>query len=233
MKTTVTTPTVPGPATVSPTGMVHLAPAYGHITINRQNGSRDRLFGVSGTVYNYVSVTVSTADLMTDVGDGSYRVRPRARILEFILSPLQLAEAISTMNCGEGTPCTLVWREGMGDVPPVDEPTTRCELIEAKFRADMLALARNCDEFLTLARALRDKPTITKSDRELFVKTAENLVKYLHDAAPYAASEFTATVERMLAEVTAATATKQSAADGEAPSAFEVVRACQSTRIVT
>lgn len=182
-------------------------PTFGHITFSRQSSNRDRLFGASGHNHNCISIEISEARVDVDDGEGTYFINAEKRILEVALSPLQFAEAISALNCSEGSPCTITWRDGKF-LPPPDGETTRREHIEETFRQEMIELGKGCDEFLTQARALREKANVNKGDREQFVKLAEGLVNKITATTPYIMGRFTEVVEEMLSETKVDSAAK-------------------------
>jgi hypothetical protein len=178
----------------------HTHPAFGHLSISRQSSSHNRLFGASGPCYNCVTIQISEASLNTDQDSGRCTIWPTNHILEVTLSPLQFAEAVATLNCSEGTACTITRRDGK-IIPAPDQSTTRRQMVEDSFRKNMVDLGRECDEFLERARALKEKPNVNKGDREEFVKLAEGLVAKITATTPYVVSQFTEVVERMLTEI--------------------------------
>lgn len=175
-------------------------PSYGHITIGRQSSNRERLFGTAANGHNCITIEISEATFEHDPQTGSCYIHPAKRVIEVTMSPLQFAEVIGNLNCAEGQACTITWREGKGHIHPPDKSTTRLDILADNFRRNMCALGKECDEFLVMARALKEKANVNKGDREAFVKLAEGLVAKITATTPYIAEQFTDVVERMVAE---------------------------------
>jgi hypothetical protein len=150
-------------------------PSFGHITVARQSSNRAELFGASGRNHNCISIEISDASVDVDDEDGTYFINARKRILEVAMTPLQFAQAMASLNCSEGSPCTITWRDGKFLSPP-EKITTRLDHVVNCFQEEMVALGKECDQFLEQARALREKANVNKGDREQFVKLAEGLV---------------------------------------------------------
>jgi hypothetical protein len=176
-------------------------PSFGHVTIGRQSSNRDRLFGAAGSNHNCISIEISDATVDVDEAEGSYFINARKRILEIAMTPLQFAEAIASLNCSEGSPCTITWRDGKFLSAPDEPPTTRLEHVEKQFQHEMIELGKECDEFLATARALREKANVNKGDREQFVKLAEGLVNKITATTPYLMKRFTECVEDLMCEI--------------------------------
>lgn len=90
-------------------------PAWGMIGASRVSGSGAVLHDSDIRHQHYVTVKISTGSrtrhLLRDW------LRPRKEIIEVALSEAQWASFVSSMNSGNGVPCTILFREGVGDVP--------------------------------------------------------------------------------------------------------------------
>ena len=80
-------------------------PAFGVIGVGRVSG-HTRLFGSDFTHHNYISLRISTAKTIESYGVKT-SVHSDEQIVEVCLSEVQFARMITSLNMGEGTPCTL------------------------------------------------------------------------------------------------------------------------------
>lgn len=174
-------------------------PSYGHISVKRQSSNRPNLFGTVASGYNSITLEISEAAFQHEETRGCY-ITPVKRLIEVTMSPLQFAELIGSLNCAEGQPCTITWREGIGHIKPSEKYTTRLGLLTESFTREMAKLGQDCQEILHMARTLKDKPHINKSDREDFVKLAEQMVAKITMQTPHISKEFSEVIEKMRAE---------------------------------
>lgn len=144
-------------------------PSWGMIGISRvqHGGGGPRLFNSPVTSPTTIRIRVHTASRKRDLCRNW--IHANSQIVEVELSHAQFAEFITTPNTGDGVPCTITWREGVGNVehePEGDEQET--------FREEFSAHTRSVRNALTELRAvLGDKATravkeaLDKVDREL------------------------------------------------------------------
>lgn len=123
----------------------HDHPSYGMVQFNRRSNSRPGyLFGSSVTShYHTVTLSISTGyALESDLGE--QRFRASGEIVEVELSAHQFAEVITTMNVGDGVPCTIRRRDGKRvEDPPA--PSSDTERAHDAFEAKMAEFGRQVD----------------------------------------------------------------------------------------
>jgi hypothetical protein len=175
-------------------------PAYGHISINRQHANRESLFGTSVAGYNCVSLCISTATYDPDAVNRGCAYTVDKRLIEVVMSPYQFAEMVACMNQHEGSPCTINWLDGKFIKMPEAETSFGGNVVE-QFQLSMTALTAECEELVGKARALQEKPSISKADRAEFTALAEGIVGHVKIHIPHLAEQFAEVVERMKAEV--------------------------------
>jgi len=104
----------------NPHGTVEKHPAYGTVSLGRISGNT-RLFGSDIKHLNWVHLTIKTAKLRRDLHRDW--IHGEDEIIEVWLSPVQLAEAMFSMNHGDGVPCTLRYyrnKKGKLEQPDID-----------------------------------------------------------------------------------------------------------------
>jgi hypothetical protein len=123
-------------------------------------------------------------------------------LIEVELSPAQWAEAITNMNTGTGTHCTIryVGRERM---PPCPEVSKRQELeneFANKMKAEAVKFAAAIGEAKEL---LQDKPNLNKADRAKILASMSKVQSLFSSTVPFACSQFQEVVEKTCHEAKA------------------------------
>lgn len=98
----------------------HRHPSWGKVNISRVSG-HTTLFRSALTHHNYIEMTISKAKVVDTTGASDF-VMEDGQLITVAMSETQFARMISSLNIGEGSPCTLVRCNGerMPDCPPED-----------------------------------------------------------------------------------------------------------------
>jgi len=125
--------------------------SYGVIEIGRcQSSGEVPLFGSSILHHNYIRVSIKTADF--DRGLNRDWIHGDKPIVDFIMSPTQFADAITSLNVGGGTPITLEYIAGdtksSREAPPFESKT---RTFNKEFDVQCKELAKRFDDTLKLA----------------------------------------------------------------------------------
>lgn len=156
--------------------------SFGHVAC----GGGKPLFGSSLRHSNFVSLRISRAQLNRSLNYD--RFMATETIVELDLSPVQFAEVITSMNRGDGIPCTLRRVNGKGMAEP--PYTHKQEQFSKEFREDTKEVAARVDEALKFARELQEKPSATKGDRASLVKMLEMLRQAIGSNLPFVLDQF-------------------------------------------
>jgi len=122
----------------------------------------------------------------------------RTQLLEFDLTATQFVELMTSLNVGEGIPCTLryVLGEQMEDVP--GEHETEAQNIARKFAAEMKDVAGSVKPLTDQVAAIMAKPTIGKGDRSAVVSLVGQIVRQFDDHAPFVMKQFVESTGRLV-----------------------------------
>jgi hypothetical protein len=122
----------------------------------------------------------------------------RTQLLEFDLTATQFVELMTSLNVGEGIPCTLryVLGEQMEDVP--GEHETEAQNIARKFAAEMKDIAGSVKPLTGRIATIMAKPTIGKRDREDVVSLVGQIVRQFDDHAPFVMNQFVESTGRLV-----------------------------------
>ncbi len=157
-------------------------PAYALIGANRISG-KAVLFGSDFVHHNSVRITIHAAEMNRSLS----RDWPFARkqLIEVELSEAQWATFVSSMNIGDGVPCTL--QRVAGDViPGLPDPVPR----EATFRAEMAEDMQQAVGYLNdLDKAIAASGLSAKKQKELTDRVYMARMR-ITDSVPFVAKQF-------------------------------------------
>jgi len=204
--------------------------SYGLVQFSRCQGGGRRLFGSSIRSHgHFIALRIQRARRMHDLSHDWYTSADRTPIIEVHLSAAQFAELLTTMNMGDGVPCTIrhMGAERMEDPPDTD---TEAEKVQTGFKEDMERFARKLDAFRAEMGALFQKKSVGKGEREEVLKQIDLFIQEVRSNMPFALSSFEEATERVVttakAEVEAftthavLTAGLDAIADGRFPKAL-------------
>lgn len=169
-------------------------PSYGKIGGSRVSSTPgESLFGSDFTHRNYIVIRIAHASLRRGVSNDW--IHGNDQIIEVALSEAQWATFVSSLNMGDGVPCTLQYIAGEGLVPGIEPITDRRD----QFNEEVGETLRDA---LTSLEELRDAaPTKKLRDK------AETAIMQLRSNLPFVVREFDShaetTVERAKMEVNA------------------------------
>lgn len=90
----------------------HIPEHQGIMSIHRTQSTGSVLFGSPIKHDSYIAIRVDSCEVDNNTVDAIPRYYPRNRKIEVHLTSSQFAELITTLNVGNGTPCTIYWCEG-------------------------------------------------------------------------------------------------------------------------
>lgn len=115
-------------------GDVYTHPAYAQIGASRVSGGAV-LYGSDFLHQNYIRVRIAPSELKRSLANDWFHGSNRPYI-EIDLSEAQWATFVSSMNVGNGVPCTLAYRDGES-IPGLPRPVDRTEQFSGEVRERM------------------------------------------------------------------------------------------------
>lgn len=106
-------------------------PAFGMIGFSRVSGGENTLFGSSIKHNDRIVMTLKHGEQDRHLHDDWYY--GRGLITEVEMSYSQFAECISTLNVGDGVPCTIRFTEKDGNIPYIKENNSKREQFRNEF----------------------------------------------------------------------------------------------------
>lgn len=182
--------------------------SYGMVGFSRVTGST-RLYGSSIPRHNhFISLTISHGERNHHLSRDSYHARER--IVEVYLSAAQFADMITSMNMGEGVPCTINWLNGLMEAPPDLE--TEVEKVRTNFGSGLQELVDELKKSQKEVNEILDQKSIKISDRLTIRAKLAKIVQEIEANIPFVLESFQEASDKVVthakAEIEAFTTTR-------------------------
>lgn len=148
------------------------------------------------------SLTVSHACVDSSTG-GDKHIYPEERIVTVDLTAAQLAQMMTTMNYGCGTPCTVRMTERLGMVEKPRNPERKFGDKREMFVKSMKEIADGSNSLLARINELLAKPNLGKKDREELASLHELFKSHFVSNASFAVDQFEKVADGVEAETKA------------------------------
>lgn len=158
----------------------------GVIRVNRVSigGDGMNLVGHDTKVNHVISLTISTGEATSDHFTKE-RIRAKKEIIELHFSPLQWGNLVSSFGLGEGVPTTITSRDGKR-VPQTYKSEDIGKFYQNKTARELKSFSDKFDGAMENAvKILKEKKTISKSDRVEILEAYKNLNKLVTDSLPF------------------------------------------------
>lgn len=175
--------------------------SYGLLAISRTQGTPRSLFGSSIKHGDTIVLSISEAEVKRQYQKNWYH--SKKELIEVEMSASQFAEAITTLNCGVGTPVTLKMVAGKTIAEPPDVDFK--EIVKAELKSEMGELAERINELSKDAKEIlerKGKP-ITASEKEKLLKDIMHLSQEVRSNIPFAHECFQEAVDQTVVEAKA------------------------------
>jgi len=170
--------------------------SFGMIAAHRTNGGHGNLFGSSITHYNTIRILIKRADKRRHLNSDWFH--GKEELIEVELSPSQFADFITSMNMGDGVPCTLrrVAGKRMENCP---ESNQRQEF-EKEFKYKVKGATDQMSKIVADANEILDQKTLKKSDRETLKDMLNRLMMEVRSNMPFIQSQFNEAMDKTVRE---------------------------------
>jgi len=171
--------------------------SYGLVQMNRIDGQFSNLFGTNVDSSSAVALRIKKA--YVERGLNKNWIHGNGEYIEVILSPNQFSELLTTMNHGQGVPCTIQHISGKRmEQPPARE--TEPEQIRAEFKEKVKELDQKMDEFGQKIVTILDKKSILKADRDEIRNHLRMLHREIGANFPFVLKQFNRSTEKIVKE---------------------------------
>ena len=170
-------------------------PAYGTIGMSRITCQPpQQLFGSSVKHGNFIALRISQAVRSTE---GNYdHISTGKELIEVYLSGTQLGDLLTSMNVGEGVPCTInhINRES---IPGIEDENTPITESREAFTKRITAMCEKSVQLLARVQGVCDTPkAISKADMKEIKGYAYSIQQDLTSNLPWMATCFDEKIEK-------------------------------------
>lgn len=174
-------------------------PAFGMIAFSRISSSDTvQLFGSEVKSSSTIRMRVCQGSELWTLSEKHF-FADSTPLIEVEMTASQFAEAITTLNSGNGAPCTIR-HFNREQIPDFKDEDTLHELIQKDLKADVENVVSLTDKLISDLNSVLAETQLSKAKKELLVKTVERLRMQVKDNMPFVLTQY----QRALAKVTTA-----------------------------
>ena len=157
------------------------------------------LFGSSILHNSCITVTIRRATLQRHLNNDHIFADNSPPIVEVEMSATQFADAITSLNQGDGTPCTIVMVDGKTiKAPPFENKRVQ---FDAEFESTMRDVGSKMNEFYAEIGRILSKTSIGKHDRGEIIQQLDLLRQEITSNIPFIKRQFTEQMDQTVLEV--------------------------------
>ena len=173
-------------------------PSYGLLQFSRMSGGLTNLFGSSIQHKDTIRLCISECDVKRDLSTDWYH--DNGRIIEVEMSYSQFAEAITSMNMGNGVPVTIRWIRGEGYIESCPF-TDKKQQFEEEFKQKLNKANETANQLiLNVEKLFTDKKTLTKKDKDEIIKTLTKIYQSINNNTEFVYSMFNEQMDKTTTE---------------------------------
>jgi len=176
-------------------------PSFGIVGFSRIDG-HTRLFSSDLLHGNFIQLEIKTAKLHRHLCQD--QIYSKNKIIEVWLSEAQFVSLISTMNVGDGVPCTIKWEPTNGEVdePPIKE--SESETSRHEFKEWFSGIEKELREAASQMQMILDSGKApTKMQTKELIRLTVNIAKVFKNNAVFANDQFSRAVEKTVSHAKA------------------------------
>lgn len=175
--------------------------SYGMVSFSRMHSSHDKQMFGSKIGHNTI-IKLEIHEAAQSDCFGTKRVSAESKIIDVQLSPNQFSELLTTMNIGNGVPCTINWRKDKGKIEPTEQENPR-KVSERYLEHTMQKVADRMDAVDSLAKKIESAQSAKKSDRKELLSLLRMLRQDLEKDMPFVEKTFQEVMDKTVSEAKA------------------------------
>jgi hypothetical protein len=173
-------------------------PAFGMIGIARVSCTPGQvLFGSAVKHGNFLELTIKEAE--RNASNSKDWFFARRELIKVAISGTQLGDLLTSMNVGDGVPCTITRFNGEGR-PPIEEFSTIQQEAQQQMKEQLDRLFEASKQTLEKAKAVVEKGAPKKADREELLSLLTQLSYGIGSNLDFAGRCFDEKVEKMVTQ---------------------------------
>lgn len=173
--------------------------SFGMIGFSRVNSRGTRFYGSELEQDNYIKMRLYGSEVEHTLSKNWYFTDGRLPLAEVRMTSGQFAEMITSMNRGEGVPCTIEMLNKQ-PVPELPNIENRKEFVHRKFEDRMKEFSKSIKENQNKAKEIIKKKTLSKDDIHNLTYQIEWLTSEITNNIPFFAKCFQETMDEVVLE---------------------------------
>lgn len=171
-------------------------PSYGLIGISRVNGHQ-HFFGSDTKPDSYIDIRIKRAEQSNEIGRSWYF--GRERLIELRMTNTQFAEMITSLNQGEGIPCTLEFVKGEGKIEQEKEKEYKVDFHKRKMSENAKKVLERLNS--QIEDATKSIQKLPKKDQENLNVIFSSLKRELNQNFPWYMQQYYETMETVAQDI--------------------------------
>lgn len=176
-------------------------PAFGLVSFSRVTGGGKVFFGSDVPSDHYITLQISPAYRNHNLGQ-DWLGSSRNPHIEVALTTHQFAELLTSMNIGQGVPCTIQYLNGKA-VERLERIETEGDRIKKEFEAVASDKADELTKRMESVRALLAKDKISKADKNAIESLMGSIISDYKSSQPFYLEQFEESTEKMIVQAKA------------------------------
>lgn len=174
--------------------------SYGMIGFSRINSSgKHYFFGSDLPVSNFIEMKVQHAEIDRNLSSDWYHSdSSKPKVLSIIMTPNQFSELITSMNRGDGVPCTIQHINGE-EIEQVKFPENRKQYTARAFKTEMNNFAASIKDKQAIVKAISQKKTLSAEDQKQLNWAMDWITQEVTNNVPYFQECFVETMDKVVA----------------------------------
>ena len=178
-------------------GEAETHPSYGTVMFTRVQGGETSLFGSSLRSHqNTIRLSIQRAKRYHDLGK-DWIMGSTDQIVEVVLSPVQFAELLTTMNVGSGVPCTINRLHGES-VPRNEEHHVEIDRAQSDFADSLKETMDRLEAHELVIGEILAKKTVNKGDRQMIAGMISTFRLAITSNWPFYLDQFNTATEKVV-----------------------------------
>lgn len=173
-------------------------PSYGQVSFSRiSTGGKLAFYGSDLSVDHYIELRVATSELIRTLTDDRYH--NIEKVIELRMTPNQFSELITSINMGEGVPCTLERYNG-NKIKDLEIVESRKDFTQRQFQNRMRDFAKKLSSNKEIAKNIIAKKTLSKEDQKALIWQIDWIIQETSQNIPFFAECFQEQMDKVVME---------------------------------
>jgi hypothetical protein len=161
----------------------------------QSSGRGPRLFQSHTDNSTFIHLVIKQAEVSHYLGRD--RVHGKEVVVDVALSASQFAELLTTMNMGDGVPCTIT-NIGGKSIPNPPTSASVAAKVRSNFRKEVRTQMEGLESLQTEIASILSKPNILKTDKEKISSKMTELINLFSSHAPFMLDSFEEATEKVV-----------------------------------